>query len=210
MTEIAIQFDDARQQRQAVTLGMWTFLLTEVLLFGAIFTGYTVYRVSYPHAFAEASRHLKIWLGTVNTGVLLASSVTMALAVRAAELRRRRALQALLAATILLGLCFLGIKGTEYSLEFRDHFVPGPQFRGAEFHDPRHAELFFVFYFIMTGLHATHMLVGVGLLSVFAILAGRGRFTTSGNPDAIDTAGLYWHFVDMVWIFLYPLLYLIV
>ena len=208
MTEIAMQFDDARQQRQAVTLGMWTFLLTEVLLFGAIFTGYTVYRVTYPHAFAEGSRHLKIWLGTTNTAVLLASSVTMALAVRAAELRRKRLLQGLIAATMLLGLVFLGIKGTEYTLEIRERFFPGPDFAGSAFHDPPHAELFFVFYFIMTALHATHMLVGISLLGVFAILAGRGRFTR-GNPDAIETAGLYWHFVDLVWIFLFPLLYLI-
>ena len=201
-----MQFDDTVQQRQAVTLGMWTFLVTEVLLFGAVFTGYTIYRITYPHAFAAASEHLKIWLGTVNTAVLLGSSVTMAFAVRAAEARDPRALRRLLGATIVLGLAFLAIKGREYSLEFQEHLVPGAGFPVDEFADPAHAQLFFVFYYLMTGLHATHMLVGISVLTAFTARAGR---FTAGNPDAVEMMGLYWHFVDLVWIFLYPLLYLI-
>jgi cytochrome c oxidase subunit III len=208
---VAMQFDDAAQQRHAVLLGMWTFLVTELLLFGAIFTGYTVYRISYPHAFAEGSRHLLESLGAANTAVLLTSSLTMALAVRAAEHRDRRGLQRWLLATIVLGLVFLGVKAVEYTTEFREHLFPGRGFDRADFADPAHAQLFFVFYFTMTGLHAVHMLAGLGVLGTFSLLAGRGRFTDEarGNPDAIETVGLYWHFVDVVWIFLFPLLYLI-
>ena len=208
MTELGVPFDSAEQQSHAITLGMWTFLITEVLLFGGVFTGYTVYRISYPHAFADASGHLLRWLGAGNTAVLLTSSLTMALAVRAAHARRTAPLVRWLAATIGLGLVFLMIKGVEYAIEFQEGLVPGPDFHAAAFVDPQHAQLFFVFYFAMTGLHAVHMTVGIGLLAVFAVLARGGRFTR-GNPDAVEVAGLYWHFVDIVWIFLFPLLYLV-
>jgi len=202
---LGVAFDDAQQQSHAVTLGMWTFLITEVMLFGGIFTGYTVYRLNYPYAFAQGSEHLKMWLGTANTAVLLGSSLTMALAVRAAAAGRDRLTARFLALTVVLGLGFLGIKGTEWALEFREHLFPGPGFHAGTFADPMHSEMFFVFYFVMTALHALHMTVGLCVLVTFAVLARRGRAT----HDAVEVAGLYWHFVDVVWIFLFPLLYLI-
>lgn len=207
MADVAMQFDDAAQQRHAVTLGIWTFLVTEVMLFGGILTGYTVYRVAYPHAFAEASAHLIRGLGTLNTAILLTSSFTMVLAVRAAEHRRARALRGWLLATVFLGLCFLGVKSIEYTTEIREHLLPGAHFHGEAFSDPGRSSLFFIFYWALTGLHATHMLVGIGVLTAFAARVGSGRFTR--NPDAIEVMGLYWHFVDIVWVFLFPLLYLI-
>jgi cytochrome c oxidase subunit III len=204
----AFQFDDLPQQREAAGLGMWTFLITEVLFFGGLFTGYTVYRITYPRAFAAASNHLFMWIGAVNTAVLLISSLTMALAVHAAEHRRRRALVGFIVATIALGCLFLSFKGVEYTLDIREHLVPGSHFAASAFADPRHAQLFYVFYFFMTGLHAIHVTAGLGVLVVLAVLAARGRFT-QGNPNAVEMVGLYWHFVDIVWIFLLPLLYLI-
>jgi cytochrome c oxidase subunit 3 len=208
---VAHQFDDAQQQRAAVTLGMWTFLATEVMFFGGLFLCYTIYRASYPAAFVEASHHLNVWLGGINTLVLLTSSYTMALAVhfsRAGE--RARLLQCLLC-TILLGSVFLVIKGFEYSHEFHVGLVPGRWFtyqspQGAEI--TNQVQLFYVIYFCMTGLHALHMIVGLGLLLALVFLAQRGRFTAQYNTP-VDMCGLYWHFVDVVWIFLFPLLYLI-
>jgi cytochrome c oxidase subunit 3 len=201
------QFDDAEQQREAGHLGMWVFLCTEVLFFGGMFTGYTVYRSLYPAAFAGASAHLNLLIGTLNTGVLILSSLTMALAVHASQTGRRKTLMVCLLLTMILGTVFLGLKGTEYAHKFEEHFVPGPNFhyRGP---DAGHAELFFSFYFAMTGMHAIHMIVGLGLLAVLLVMAKKGRFTEQyHNPVVI--AGLYWHFVDIIWIFLYPLLYLV-
>jgi cytochrome c oxidase subunit 3 len=166
-----------------------------------------VYRHAYPEAFADASRRLSVMLGAINTAVLICSSLTMALAVRSAQLGARRALIAFLALTIALGSAFLGVKGVEYAHKFHEHLVPGAAFifQGP---DPRHAELFFSFYFAMTGLHALHMVIGIGILGTLVVLSSRGRF----SPDdyaAVENTGLYWHFVDIVWIFLFPLLYLI-
>ncbi len=204
----AFQFDDADQQREAAGLGMWTFLITEVLFFGGLFTGYTVYRVSYPYAFAEASHHLFEWIGVTNTAVLLISSMLVALAVGAARRGDRRRLVLFLVGAALLGCAFLGLKSLEYFLDFREGIVPGPLFDGAPFADPPHSELFFVFYFFMTGLHAIHVTIGIGVLTGVAVLGWRGRYT-GGNSNGVEVAGLYWHFVDIVWIFLLPLLYLI-
>jgi cytochrome c oxidase subunit 3 len=204
----AHQFDDAIQQHDASGLGMWVFLVTEILFFGGLFTVYTVYRSIYPRAFGHASSELDIMLGSINTAVLITSSLTMALAVHTAQTsRNRRLLAFFLCATIVLGGVFLGIKGIEYAHKFHEHHVPGPAFRytGA---DPQEAELFFCLYFLMTGLHALHMVIGVGILAVLVVLALRGRF----GPDyftPIELTGLYWHFVDIVWIFLFPLLYLV-
>jgi cytochrome c oxidase subunit 3 len=187
---------------------MWVFLATEVMFFGGLFLGYTVYRTQHPQAFAAASHHLKMPLGAANTAVLLTSSLTVALAVHAAHLGRRRALAAFLLATIVLGLVFLGIKGMEYYYEYVEHLIPGRLFH---YEGPAPAEgvqLFFLFYFAMTGLHATHMIVGIALMTVMAVLAWRGRFSTE-YYSPIEMSGLYWHFVDIVWIFLFPLLYLI-
>jgi cytochrome c oxidase subunit 3 len=206
---LAHHFDDVEQQREAATLGMWAFLATEVLFLGALIGAYVVYRVSYPYEFAVAASHLNVLLATINTAVLLTSSFTMALAVHAAQTGSRRGLVLFLVLTMLFGAAFLGIKGLEYYLEYEEHLVPllGFQFifEGA---DPHKAELFFNFYFALTGLHALHMIIGLGVLTVMVVLAWRGHF----SPDyytPIEVSGLYWHLVDIVWVFLYPLLYLL-
>ena len=204
---LATQFEDLDQQHEASWLGMWVFLATEVMFFGGLFTGYAFYRWQYTAAFAEASRQLEVELGAVNTGVLICSSLTMALAVHAAQVGRRRALAGFVAATMVLGAAFLGIKGIEYAHKFEHHLIPGSVFLFAEPH-ARQAELFFSFYFGMTGMHALHMVIGLGVLGVLLWQAWRGRFTPEHHAG-IEMAGLYWHFVDIIWIFLFPLLYLI-
>jgi cytochrome c oxidase subunit III len=204
---LAEQFDDLGQQHEAASLGMWVFLVTEILFFGALFVGYTVYHTLYAEAFREASHHLDILLGGINTAVLITSSLTMALAVHSAQEGQSRALIRFLLVTMALAVVFLGIKGTEYSHKYHQHLVPGLRFA----YEGPHAgqvQLFLALYFVMTALHALHVTVGIGLLGVLALLTWRGHF----SPDyyaPIETGGLYWHFVDMVWIFLFPLLYLI-
>lgn len=203
----AHQFDDMAQQRDAATLGMWVFIVTEVLFFGGLFVTYAVYRRWYPDAFAAASRELDIVLGATNTAVLITSSLTMALAVHAAQTGKRKLVMLFLAATILLGSMFLGIKSIEYYRKFAEHYVPGPSFA----FDPtyqRQAQIFFSLYFVMTGLHAVHMIIGIVILLVMLWLAWRGVITP-GYFSPLETTGLYWHFVDIVWIFLFPLLYLV-
>ncbi len=204
---LAHHFDDLEQQRHASSLGMWVFLVTEIMFFGGLFCGYTVYRWLYPGAFAAASHELDLELGAVNTGVLIGSSLTMALAVYSAQLGRRKAVIVLLIATMLLGSAFLGIKYLEYHHKWVDHLVPGPSF---QFAGPyaREAQIFFSFYFVMTGMHALHMVIGIGLLAALVVLSLRGRFSAEYYTP-VDVIGLYWHFVDIVWIFLFPLLYLI-
>jgi cytochrome c oxidase subunit 3 len=206
---LAHQFDDAEQQFEASTLGMWAFLITEIMFFGGLFLGYAIYRSQYPEAFAEASRLLDYKLGAINTAVLICSSLTMVLAVRAAQLGQRRQLIIFLILTIVLGSVFLGNKVVEYAHKFEHHLVPGPNF-GPEppLSHPQQAQLFFGFYFAMTGLHALHMIIGIGILIVLVVQSKRGRFT-SEYFSPVDITGLYWHFVDVVWIFLFPLLYLI-
>jgi len=204
---LAHQFNDLEQQAEAATLGIWAFLITEILFFGGLFTGYAVYRTNYPQAFAEASHHLDILLGGINTVVLIGSSFTMALAVHAAQSGKRRALIAFLLATMLLGAVFLGIKVVEYSHKFVDHLVPGRTFTFPGAYAPQ-AQLFFSFYFAMTGMHAVHMIIGLAILSVLVGRAWRNRFSAIYFAP-VEVTGLYWHFVDIVWIFLFPLLYLI-
>jgi cytochrome c oxidase subunit 3 len=197
------QFDTPEQQQEASRLGMWAFLATEIMFFGALFVAYVVYRHAFPHSFAAASRHTNLLYGTLNTAILLTSSLAMALAVHAAQRGAAKPLVRYMVLTILLAGAFLGVKALEYSEDFRQHLVPGPSFalHGRE-------ELFFYFYWAMTGLHALHVLIGIGVLSTIAFMASRGRFSAQyHNP--VEVAGLYWHFVDMVWIYLYPLLYLI-
>jgi cytochrome c oxidase subunit 3 len=204
---VAHQFEEMPQQREASALGMWVFLVTEILFFGGMILGYTIYRAAYSETFAAASRHLDIVLGTANTAVLIGSSLTMALAVHASEIGSRRLLVLLLAVTALLGAVFLGVKVVEYGHKFEEHLVPGRGFDFSKFQDPS-AALFFSFYFTTTALHALHLLIGIGAVLVVAALAWRGRFSADYyNP--VEVTGLYWHFVDIVWIFLYPLLYLI-
>jgi cytochrome c oxidase subunit 3 len=205
---LAHQFDSLEQQSEASTLGMWVFLVTEVLFFGGLFTAYLVYRWAYPEAFASASHHLDVTLGTINTAVLITSSLTMALAVHAAQTGDRSKLLLFLVLTMALGAVFLGIKGVEYYHKFQDHHVPGPsfQYEPAEFF--RHAQIFLSLYFVMTGLHALHMIVGLGIMTWMLVWSWNGTITRE-YYSPIEISGLYWHFVDIVWIFLFPLLYLI-
>jgi cytochrome c oxidase subunit 3 len=205
---LAHQFDSLAQQSEATTLGMWIFLVTEVLFFGGLFCTYAIYRSWYPDAFAAASHELDITLGTINTVVLITSSLTMALAVHAAQVGERKTLMMFLVATIVLGTVFLGIKGYEYSMKFAEHHVPGPGFVFEPARDALHAQLFFSLYFVMTGLHAVHMIIGIGIMLVMLKWAWNGTITKD-YASPIEISGLYWHFVDIVWIFLFPLLYLI-
>jgi len=204
---LAHQFDDIEQQHESAALGMWIFLATEVMFFGGMFLGYAVYRGVYHPAYAQASRHLDVLLGGINTAVLLCSSLTMALAVHAAQLGGRRTVVLFLLATMLLGSVFLGIKGLEYYHKYEERLIPGSHF---EFSGPNtnHAQIFFSFYFVMTGMHALHMIVGIGIMLVMIMLTWRGNFSAE-YYFPIEMSGLYWHFVDIVWVFLFPLLYLV-
>ena len=205
---LAHHFDSMAQQTEATTLGMWVFLATEVLFFGGLFATYAIYRVWYPEAFAAASHSLDVTLGTVNTVVLITSSLTMALAVHAAQLGQRKLLMTFLILTMILGAMFLGIKSVEYYHKFAEHHVPGPGFQFEERDYVRHAQLFFSLYFVMTGLHALHMIIGIGIMLVMLWWAWNGTITAQYSSP-IEISGLYWHFVDIVWIFLFPLLYLL-
>ena len=204
---LAHQFDSLEQQSEATTLGMWVFLVTEVLFFGGLFATYAIYRTWYPDAFAAASHELDVTLGAINTVVLITSSLTMALAVHAAQLGQRKVLMMFLVVTMILGTSFLGIKSVEYYRKFVEHHIPGPSFEFEKVH-ARHAQIFFSLYFVMTGLHAVHMVIGIGIMLVMLWLAWRGTITDE-YYSPIEISGLYWHFVDIVWIFLFPLLYLI-
>ena len=201
-------FDDMAQQAEASTLGMWVFLVTEIMFFGGLFLAYLVYRAQYPMAFQEASAHLSWKLGAFNTAVLIFSSLTMALGVRSAQTSESRGTQVgWLVATMVLGATFLGVKVIEYSDKFAHNNVPGPNFVW-DGQYPAGAEIFYSLYFCMTGLHALHMVIGLGIMTVIAIMAWRRQFNTEYFTP-VEIAGLYWHFVDIVWIFLFPLLYLI-
>ena len=204
---VAEQFDDIDQQRDAAKLGMWIFLATEVLFFGGLFLGYTIYRFTYGQVFVETSRKLDVILGGTNTAVLLISSLLMAFAVRVAKLDQRRTLVWFLLGTAFLGCVFMSIKAVEYHKDFVEHLVPGRHFQWHGF-DPQNAQLFFWIYFAMTGLHAIHVTVGIGVLLVLTLLAWRGKFA-HGNYNPVEITGLYWHFVDIVCVFLFPLLYLV-
>jgi cytochrome c oxidase subunit III len=204
---LAHQFDSLAQQAEATTLGMWVFLVTEVLFFGGLFLTYMLYRIWYPEAFAAASHELDVTLGTTNTVVLITSSLTMALAVHAAQLGERKRLMLMLIVTMALGTVFLGIKSVEYYHKFVEHHIPGPGFV-FEKEFARNAQIFFSLYFLMTGLHALHMIIGIGIMLVMLYWAWNGT-VTKDYSSPIEISGLYWHFVDIVWIFLFPLLYLL-
>ena len=212
---LAHHFDDLEQQHEVETLGMWAFLITEVLFFGGLFAAYAVYRYMYPEAWAQGSAQLDLLLGGVNTAVLIGSSLTVVLAIHAAQMGNQRAIVRNLLATIGLGLLFFVIKGFEYSAKFAHHLVPGNGFStsyieeklGIAAAEPQ-TEIFFSLYFGMTGMHAFHMVIGIGLLLWLLVRARRGAFTPE-HHTGLEIVGLYWHFVDIVWIFLFPLLYLI-
>jgi cytochrome c oxidase subunit 3 len=205
---LAHHFEDLGQQKEASTLGMWVFLVTEVLFFGGLFAAYSVYRSWYPEAFAASSHSLDLTLGAVNTVVLITSSLTMALAVHAAQTGERKLLMTFLVATMVLGAVFLGIKAVEYADKFTHHHVPGAGFHFEEESLARHAQIFFSLYFVMTGLHALHMIIGLGILLWMLWWSWNGTIVPE-YASPIEISGLYWHFVDIVWIFLFPLLYLL-
>ncbi len=236
-------FDTMPQQKEAAVLGMWVFLLTEILFFGGLFVAYMIYRVWYFDAFAEASRRLSLFWGGLNTAVLIGSSLTMAMAVRCAQTNQRKATVNWLILTMILGTVFLGVKVIEYEDKFANHEVPGANYNwlyheqhsstaleagaaaGSEHQrvasDAEHRQLsltpdqlqrttqiYFSLYFTMTGLHALHMIIGIGLMGVITWMAWKGRFDAEYYTP-VEMSGLYWHFVDIVWIFLFPLLYLV-
>jgi cytochrome c oxidase subunit III len=211
-------FENMDQQREASTLGMWVFLVTEIMFFGGMFLAYTLYRSKYPAAFASASNHLDLKLGAINTVVLILSSFTMAMAVYSTQIGNRRNQIVSLALTLLLGITFLGIKAVEYHEKYVDHLIPGRLIPGRPFDASgvhllpgaakQNVEMFYWIYFAMTGMHAVHMIIGIGLISVILFFTARGRYGPEyHNP--VEVSGLYWHFVDIVWIFLFPLLYLL-
>lgn len=234
-------FNTMGQQKEAAVVGMWVFLLTEILFFGGLFAAYMVYRVWYFDAFAEASRSLDIFWGALNTAVLIFSSLTMAMAVRCAQTNKRNATVTWLILTMILGAVFLGVKVIEYADKFEHHHVPGYNYQWAAAHEPpaaggaehvapaaaapEHAadghelslnadqlqlttQIYFSLYFTMTGLHALHMIIGIGIMSVITWMAWKGKFDEQYYTP-VEMSGLYWHFVDIVWIFLFPLLYLV-
>ncbi len=221
-------FETVAQQFDATNFAMWLFLLTEVMFFGGLFTAYLIMRNWYYPAFVEGSHHLSIFWGTSNTAVLITSSLTLAMGVWCAETRRKSGLVLCLALTFVLGLAFLCIKGIEWHAEWVDHHVPGLRFTEADFINPAldpaiyneyhdqplspgmasKTEEYFFLYFAMTGMHALHMVVGIGILAYIICRAWAGAYTT-GHVTFVENFGLYWHFVDIIWIFLYPLLYLI-
>jgi len=231
-------FSTMGQQKEAAVVGMWVFLLTEILFFGGLFMAYLLYRTWYFEAFAEASKTVSIFWGALNTAVLIGSSLTMALAVRSAQTNKRNATVTWLILTMILGTVFLGVKGIEYYDKFQHHHVPGPHFVWAHEEAPgaaleagtaaeggaaaaaehatamgpdqlqRVTQIYFSLYFTMTGLHALHMIVGIVLMIIITRMAWKGKFD-SEYYTPVEMSGLYWHFVDIVWIFLFPLLYLV-
>ena len=214
-------FADLEQQKDASTLGMWIFLVTEIMFFGGFFAAYAIYRYLYYDAFSAASHHLSWRIGFANTLVLIGSSLTMAMAVYSAAVGKAKAIVAWIVLTILLGGTFLGVKYVEYREKIAPCLgdgphagclVPGDRFDPASLHLPpeqgRQAQIYYSLYFGMTGLHALHMIIGIPILAIVAVMAWRGRFSPAWHTP-VELTGLYWHFVDIVWIFLFPLLYLI-
>ncbi len=200
-------FEDLEQQFESSSLGMWAFLITEILFFGGLFTGYLVYRTMYPEAFKLGSALLDVQLGGLNTAVLIGSSLTMAMAVYWAQKGDKNKIVLFLALTIVLGAVFLGVKVVEYSHKVHDHLLPGDGFTFAgPFADQ--VRIFISFYFTMTGMHAFHMIIGIGLMIYLIVRARQGWYSATYNTP-VEMIGLYWHFVDIVWIYLFPLLYLL-
>jgi cytochrome c oxidase subunit III len=207
MHAVAEQFETPEQQRESATFGIWVFIATELMFFGPLFLGYLYGRTHFGHAFAAASHRTHLWLGTINTAILLTSSLSIALAVRAAQLDDRKALVRLLAATATLGGLFLCLKGWEYYQEWQEALVPALRF-SFEAQFAAGARYFFYLYYLMTGLHALHLAIGIGLVTLLCRRALRQQFG-SAYYTPVEVVGLYWHFVDIVWIFLYPLIYLL-
>jgi cytochrome c oxidase subunit 3 len=207
---LLMQFDDLQQQDETTKLGMWTVLATEVMFFGGMFLAYILYRWKYHTGFAVGSNELYMWLGFLNTGVLLCSSLSMALAVDYAKLGRLKPLLINLGITMALGATFLCVKAVEYTIDYHDHLIPGinfdPHIEKLDSVTKSHMQMFFVIYFAMTGLHALHMIIGIVAIGILGYMIYRAKFA---DGTTVESLGLYWHFVDLVWVFLFPLLYLI-
>jgi cytochrome c oxidase subunit III len=199
------QYADSRQQSETAQLGMWVFIATEVLFFGALIFSYTVYRISYPTQFRLAGHDSFILLGAVNQAILITSSLTMVLAARAAKADQQRALVWLLWATVALGLAFLAVKGFEYSKDIDSHSLPVLDYVFKPGYN-RPTEIFWSFYFIATGLHAVHLTIGITLVAILAVRAAQGAFSPSYDAP-LEVIGLYWSFVDTVWFFLFACIY---
>jgi cytochrome c oxidase subunit 3 len=204
-SNVAEQFEDAHQQAEASHLGMWTFIATEILFFGGLFLAYFVYRHFYFNAFVAGSKRTDVFYGTLNSVILLTSSFTMALSVQFAKVGQTKLIVRCLLLTIFLGVSFLVVKGFEYHKDIADQLVPGAHFNPTL---PLQSQIFFWLYWTMTGLHGVHILIGLGILTVMTLLAQREKFSANYHTP-IEITGLYWHFVDIVWLFLYPLLYLV-
>ena len=199
-------FSTPEQQRETASIGMWIFLASEIMMFGGLFMAYTVYRLSHPQGFITGSAGMDIVLGSINTALLLTSSLMLAFAEHSSQAGNQRLLAFFLIVTMAIGLVFLGIKFTEYHEHFLEHKAPGFWFQDSSPYASS-VQMFFVFYFIMTGLHAIHMIIGLGILSVLLFRTLLGRFTAEYHTP-IMFGGLYWHFVDIIWIFLYAIFYL--
>ena len=238
--ELYGHFQTLEQQKASATLGMWIFLATEILFFGGLFLTYSINRQAYAQVFAFSSRTIDLKWGAINTAVLIASSLTMAMSVWSAQVGKKKFVTVFLILTLALGSVFLGIKAIEYHAKYVEHHIPGISFdlyyctnnpsacglSGKDLENEKtelehltaeaggpdavnaHSQLFFSLYFGMTGLHALHMIVGAGLLISLIFQSLKGRFTPDYNTP-VENVGLYWHFVDIVWIYLFPLLYLI-
>ena len=205
--QVSIEGEDSHHlSLQTQTMGMWVFLMSEVMLFGTVFAAYILYRRAYPQIFADASNHLDLFIGSLNTGILLTSSLCMALAVNYASRGSSRKTVIFLLATIVLGVVFLGLKFYEYSIDYAEHLFPGYNYLYSG-DDPARAKIFFSLYYTLTGMHAVHMIIGILLIGGLAIFAWRKKFN-SEHFAPVEIVGLYWHFVDIVWIFIFPLMYL--
>ncbi|HVV92316.1 MAG TPA: cytochrome c oxidase subunit 3 [Hyphomicrobiales bacterium] len=206
MSDAALRepWEDLHRQREAARLGMWVFLATEVLFFGGLFLGYSAMRVAHPAAFAEAARETRFWFGSANLALLMTSSATMTVAVRGARAGFAGMARWCLLMTALIGIGFIAVKGVEYHLDLDDGLWPGPGFALGM----APGQIFWGFYWVMTGIHAVHLTIGIVLVLRLALLSWRGLIGLRDNPQ-MPVVGLYWHFVDIVWMCLYPLLYLV-
>jgi cytochrome c oxidase subunit 3 len=204
---LAHHFPDMKTQEHAARMGMWLFLSTEILLFAVLFTAYALYRFLFPLGFEEASKLAHVTMGATNTVVLITSSLTVALAIHHARKGENRKVVGLLAITIAFGALFMVLKGFEYYHHFLDGQLPGRFYHYAGVTGPG-VSMYFTVYFLMTGLHGLHVLIGMGLLTWVAVRAARGHFGPAYSTP-VELSGLYWHLIDLIWIFLFPLLYLV-
>ena len=201
-------FANAQQQRDTAKLGMWTFLLTELLLFSGLFLCALVIRVLHPHSVTAVALHLKYWIGATNTAVLIVSSFTMSMAIELSRLGRRKLMVRCMLLTAFFGVVFMGLKGYEYYRDYVEHMTPFLSYRPYALHGDPASELFTDLYFITTGLHAIHLTIGICIMLVMSWLASRDGFLEE-HQNRIEITGLYWHFIDLIWMIVFPTLYLL-